>query len=140
MFNKSYRAPELYFLYKYYTDKVDMFAIGCIFAELFKLRECLRMDKESLFCEELLCLIGNFPEDYLDKFEDLDEIQRAYFTKVNQKHYRGCNITKYLNPKGEYKNDDIENATDLLKRLLNWDWEKRLSADECLLHPFLKDF
>ncbi len=139
VFHKSYRAPELYFLYKYYTDKVDIFAIGCIFAELFKLRECIRLDHESLFCEELLCLIGNFPQNYLENFEDLDENQKKYFEKVNQKHYRGCNFIKYLNPKGDYEEEDIEYAADLLRNLLNWDWEKRLSAEEALMHPFFKD-
>jgi hypothetical protein len=114
-----------------------MFAIGCIFAELFKLRECIRLDKESLFFEELLCFIGNFPVNYIDRFDELEENQKNYFYNLNKKHYRGCNILKYLNPKGEYNDEDIQNASDLLKGLLNWDWEKRLSAEECLYHPFL---
>ena len=116
-----------------------MFAIGCVFVELFKLRECIRLDHESLFFEELLCLIGNFPENYLERFVYLDESQRNYFEKVNKKHYRGCNIPKFLNSKGVYNDEDIEYAADLLRNLLNWDWEKRFSAEESLMHPFFKD-
>jgi serine/threonine protein kinase len=132
-----YRAPEMYFCYPYYDYKVDIFAIGCIFGELFKLRQIFLPQNEKYIIPEMLFLLGNFPENYLDRFNIHQNIKN-FFNKINMTKIRGCNFPVYLNTHSLYDKKDINLAVDLLKKMLSWEWEKRPSAKEALEHDFFK--
>ncbi len=115
-----------------------MFSIGCIFGELFKLRQIICPNDEEFQFLEMMLLLGNFPSNYLQSsyFPILEYVDDLL--SINAQPIRGCNFKKYLNALGHYDQDQIDLAADLLKKLLAWTPKERLSAAEALMHPFFK--
>jgi serine/threonine protein kinase len=63
------------------------------------------------------------PESYLDFFRKMQNIEPV-------------NIRKVLNEKEVYDSKTINDASDLIMKLLYWEPEKRLTAKEALRHRF----
>eukprot|EP00959_Pyramimonas_sp_CCMP1952_P266452 5570460-Pyramimonas_sp.AAC.1 len=55
MFQRWYRAPELLFGCKSYSTPADMWAVGCIFAELHLRRPYFAGKRTVLYCTVLHC-------------------------------------------------------------------------------------
>lgn len=125
-----YRAPELMLGLNQYSIGLDMWSVGCIFAELF-------------------IKIPLFPGD--SEFDQLMKIFRVLGTPNDNslpgcKHFPDFNpdfpmwapigIEKVIRDKVEVKidEDSMTEAIDLLKRMLVMDPCKRISAKESLCH------
>lgn len=117
-----YRAPELLFGSKHYTTAVDIWAVGCIFAELM-----LRVP----------FVAGNSDMD------QLTTIFRALGTP-SEKEWPGLtSLPDYVSfpfyPKQPLRQiftaADSE-TLDLLSKMLTFDPLKRITAIECLNHPY----
>ncbi|KAF3785345.1 Cyclin-dependent kinase G-2 [Nymphaea thermarum] len=133
-----YRAPELLLGSKLYSTAIDMWSLGCIMAEL--------LAKEPLFCGK-------------NEIDQLDKIFRILGTP-NEKIWPGyvklpgvkCNYVKQPYNKLREKFPKFTAATfsgkpalsdagfDLLNRLLTYDPEKRITADEALNHDWFREF
>ena len=131
---KSYRAPELW-LGLDYDRKIDTWSIGCILAELcvkkslFKVNENDMNDYRHLnkICEILgrpnfAELFPKLSEDTLKSLATLPTNEEGDFEEI---------FTNNLICKEG--GDDLKS---LLKGLLEFNPEKRLSAEEALNHPF----
>lgn len=124
-----YRAPEILLSLGRYGPELDIWSLGCIFAELI-LRNPLFPGKSALNQLAIINETIGSPTDH-----DLRNI-----TNVK--------IKKYLNslpqhPMVNWKellkgacNDEI----DLIKKMLTWDPSHRITAAEALKHPFFKQF
>jgi len=122
-----YRAPEILLGAKTYSTAVDMWSIGCIFAELL-LKEPLFQAKGEL---ELLSMIfrllgpptkGSWPDYFslpLSKNISLPSPQPHQF---RQKFH-------YMTAAG----------IDLLMSMLSYDPDQRITAEEALLHPYFTE-
>lgn len=121
-----YRAPEMLLGDTKYTHKVDMWAVGCIFAEL--------MTKKTLFPAlvddpktQLSTIVKVLGPPTLPQDTYLFSLPRAFFI-----------------PEGKSSEDifdkiaDTPEGVDLLKGLLKYNPETRFSAKEALAHEYFK--
>ena len=132
--SRYYRAPELILGKIDYNEKIDIFAAGCIIAELFTLTPLFPGKTEGLQIFEHMCLLGNPGKEYFSKF-GLPKNYVEYFDSVK---IRGIDkFDELLNEDGYYDKKETKNAADLILNMLKWDINKRYSAEQCLEHPFL---
>ncbi|KAM0675558.1 TFIIH complex serine/threonine-protein kinase subunit kin28 [Gurleya vavrai] len=120
-----YRAPELLFGCKLYTFAVDIWAVGCVFAELF-----LRTPY--------------FPAE--DDFKQLDCIFRALGTPTNSDwpgHKKLPNYVEYPNypkqPKEKLFSAVSSDALSFMENMLKYDPAKRLTTLNCIKHDYFKN-
>ena len=132
---RYYRAPELILGKCDYNEKVDIFAAGCIIAELFILRPLFPGKTDGFQILEQISILGNPGKEYFEKF-NLPRDIIEYYSKIKIEEYP--NFDNILNGKKFYSNEDIKEATDLIKNMIKWDYNKRYSAELCLNHSFLK--
>lgn len=116
-----YRAPELLLGAKYYGGGVDVWAVGCIFAEL------------MLRTPFLVCEGGELAQ--------LNTIYRALGTPTDWSEM--LDLPEYHTPTPGLASSlrnvfhaASEDALDLLQGMLTYNPRKRLTARECLLHPY----
>lgn len=125
-----YRAPELLLGNENYDDKIDIWSVGCVLAEMF-LRKPFLMGtdwKNQLFL--ILDLLGRPNPENIGFVENLKarEFLKNYDSKVVSTFDSQFN-------KLHLESDGL----DLLKKLLIFDPTKRFSVGEALSHPFLAD-
>ncbi|OCF42143.1 CMGC/CDK protein kinase [Kwoniella heveanensis CBS 569] len=122
-----YRSPELLLGAKEYTTAVDMWSVGCIFAEL--------MQGEALFpgrgeidqINKIFSLLGRPNDELWPGYSDLPLVQKInpigpMFSVLRQKF-------KHLSYEGH----------NLLSGLLAYDPERRTSAEEGGRHPYFTE-
>ena len=134
--SRYYRAPELLLGKCDYDDKIDIFAAGCIFAELFTLIPLFPGKTEGLQIFEHMCILGNPPKGYFEKFQ-LPESFLNYF--VNMDKIDKADIKNVINQNKFYNEDDVKEAGDLILKMIAWDSDERISAKNALKHPFFKN-
>ncbi|XP_074097980.1 cyclin-dependent kinase 9-like [Cotesia typhae] len=121
-----YRAPELLLGDENYGPPIDLWAIGCIMAEMWKRVPIMRGQSEQhqLFLITNLC--GSITPSV---WEDVKELRLFNTMQLPQRKKRKV--------KDELKNYiDNEYALDLIDNLLTIDPNKRLDADTSLNHDF----
>jgi serine/threonine protein kinase len=125
-----YRAPELLMGSDIYDVAVDMWSIGCIFAELVLRKPFLPGSDSETQLTKIVEITG--PPDTttlhslgVEKIEGLPEIQvdDNGDTKIFKNKFGGID----------------DSAKDLLKKMLCFDPNKRISVDEALNHEFLDE-
>ena len=126
-----YRAPELLLSSKHYTSAIDMWSVGCIFAELLGRRPLFAGD-DYLHQLQLICEVLGTPAD--EDMEFMRESSASRFLREQQPKER----TPWRKVKGLSTATDA--ALELLNELLMFDPNKRMSAGEALKHPYLKTY
>lgn len=126
-----YRAPEVMLLPKQYTSALDLWSAGCILFEIVG-RKVLFPGKNHVdMVRKIAEVLGNPPDS---EIEWLPKSTDAYrFLRQVCPQGKG-NTFENLYPSA--KPDCLALGQDLLK----WDPDKRLTATEALLHPYLKSF
>ena len=122
-----YRAPDILLGNENYERSVDMWSIGCIFAEMVNGSILFKGFSEKEQVRKIFEILGTPTEKtypmYMEYSGWKDENWEVYLPK---------NLKEILPTL-----DD--NGIDLLKKLLELDPEKRILATEALEHPFFKD-
>lgn len=132
--SRYYRAPELLLGMNTYSDKIDIFATGCIMAELFTLTPLFPGKSEGLQFFEHLCILGNPSPSYFDQFA-LPENFVSYLKNLDK--YIPTDLKKIINSSKFYSEKDISQATDLICKMICWEPKERISAHDALFHEFL---
>ncbi|CBK20736.2 uncharacterized protein [Blastocystis hominis] len=121
-----YRAPELLCENSTYGWEVDIWSVGCIFAELLGRKPLLPGRNQMNQLKLVIKLLG--PQ----RGDSLRCIQKQSARNVVEKlNYGPPTSFRELFPEAS------ENAIDLLSRMLVFDASKRISVDDALCHPFL---
>lgn len=121
-----YRAPELVLGDKYYTTAVDIWGIGCVFAEFFEKKPILQGKTDVDQGHVIFKLLGTPTEE---EWSLASKLPGAELTKTNYKETISTRFGKYLTEKG----------LDFMKSLLKLDPYKRLTAMSAVKHDFFKE-
>ncbi|KAJ9530012.1 hypothetical protein QJQ45_023291 [Haematococcus lacustris] len=120
-----YRAPEVLLGTTHYSTPVDMWSVGCIFAELVRKQPLFPGDCELQQLLHIFKLLGTPSEDNwpgVTKLRDWHEWPQWHPQDLSR-------IFPTLEAEG----------VDLLRRMLDYDPAKRISAKEALKHPYFVD-
>jgi len=158
-----YRAPELLLGSRHYTTAIDTWAVGCIFAELLSLRpifkgeEAKQDSKKSVpFQRNQMCKIAEVlgvpkKEQWplltaMSEYPQLSTLQAAspgvlrptgldkwWDTVIKNGNYKSSSTT--VSSTGPPPHRD---GLALMKSLLEYDPQKRLSAEQALEHPYFQ--
>jgi len=155
-----YRAPELLLGSRHYTPAVDMWAVGCIFAELLSLRPLFKGEEAKMDSKKtvpfqrnqmqkiveimgmpskdrwpLLTVMPEYPQlssmmagnaARFPRPQGGDGLERWYHQTLNNNQYPG----------GSGPETPGLDGLTLLKQLLEYDPQKRLTAEKALEHPY----
>ncbi|CAN8062230.1 unnamed protein product [Agarophyton chilense] len=123
-----YRAPELV-LTSEYTNAVDLWALGCIMGDLLG-RKVLFPGKDFKNQVEIICGILGKP------------------TEEDTKHVTSSRARKFLSKLPDTEGVDFSalfpnanpDAIDLMEKLLKFNPDKRMTAEQALEHPYVREF
>lgn len=121
-----YRAPEVLLGQKQYSLGVDIWAVGCIFAELIEKRPLFNGDSEIDQIFKIFQFHGTPTQNEWANIHKLPDFKPT-FPKF-----------KGVNPETHFKNFDRV-GLDLAMRLLALDPARRISMKEALKHPYFND-
>uniref|UniRef100_UPI003AAF943D dual specificity tyrosine-phosphorylation-regulated kinase 4-like n=1 Tax=Centroberyx gerrardi TaxID=166262 RepID=UPI003AAF943D len=124
-----YMSPEV-LLGKDYSAAVDMWSLGCILAELHMgSRLFPGTDRENqLYC--IMEVLGIPPKEFLRTAPKMD---RFFDSKgMPRNHVNSFSLAELLNTK------DV-NFLDFIQRCLKYDPEKRMTPEEAMQHPWIKE-
>ncbi|XP_058284814.1 cyclin-dependent kinase 3 isoform X3 [Hylobates moloch] len=118
-----YRAPEILLGSKFYTTAVDIWSIGCIFAEMVTRKALFPGDSEIDQLFRIFRMLGTPSEDTWPGVTQLPDYKGS-FPKWTRKGLE--EIVPNLEPEGR----------DLLMQLLQYDPCQRITAKTALAHPY----
>jgi len=134
-----YRAPEIILSREKYTPAIDMWAVGCILAELIN-RKPLFPGRDSFHQISLIVSILGTPkppdEDNLPKAQ---RNRRKNRKKRKNRGFLRSLPNKTVVPLIKVIPKATTRACDLLAKLLTFDPDSRLSAEEALKHPYFSE-
>jgi serine/threonine protein kinase len=122
-----YRAPECVLKSKNYDEKIDIWALGCIMAELYNLKPLFPGQSAFDQINKIVYVLGT------PSYEDWPEGYRLM---------QDLNMKFPENVKKNFRNNFYEicdEAVDFLEFIFQYNPMKRPSAKELLNHPYLKN-
>lgn len=150
-----YRAPELLLGSRHYTPAIDLWAVGCIFAELLSLRPIFKGEEAKQDTKKAVPFqrnqMGKIAEilgmPTKDNFKLLGSMPE--YTNLSTVPLHNGNATKPQSLAGWYKRivegnnysatnggPPPDSALEILKTLLTYDPERRVTAEQALRHPY----
>lgn len=139
---RQYRCPEVILGSKYSTS-ADLWSFACICFELvtgdvlFDPHSCDNYDRDEDHLALMMELLGTMPRkialggrysrEFFNRHGDLRHIRRLRFWPLD----------KVLVEKYEFSEQDAKDMADFLIPILDFDPEKRPTAAQCLLHPWI---
>ena len=124
-----YRAPEIMLSFKEYTKAIDLWSVGCIFAEMLTGRPLF---PGRDYHHQLSLILGVLGTPSLDDFYSITSSRsRDYIRSLPY-----CDRANFaeLFPRAEPL------ALDLLEKLLAFSPKKRITVEEALAHPYLEPY
>ncbi|BAT74052.1 hypothetical protein LR48_Vigan464s001600 [Vigna angularis] len=121
-----YRAPEILLGSPRYSTPVDIWSVGCIFAEMVNQRPLFPGDSEIDELFKIFRILGTPNEDTWPGVTSLPDFKSA-FPKWQPKDLK--TVVPNLDPAG----------LDLLSRMLHLDPSKRITGRSALEHEYFKD-
>lgn len=118
-----YRAPEVLLRSTSYNSPIDVFALGCIMAELYTLRPLFPGQSENDQLQKLCQILGTPRES-----EWPEGFKLAKSLGFTWPQYPPVTIKSII----QHASDD---ACNLMQQMLHWDPSKRLTVTQCLQHP-----
>lgn len=120
-----YRAPEILLKSTNYNSPVDIYALGCIIAELYQLNPLFSGNSEFDQMHKICSILGTPSQNSWSEGHRL-ALQMGY----NFPHYQSISLNNVLT-------NASPEAVHLIGQMLNFDPAKRPTAMQILQHPFL---
>ncbi|KAF6037916.1 Cdk8 [Bugula neritina] len=139
-----YRAPELLLGARHYTKAIDIWAIGCIFAELLTSEPIFHCRQEDIKAsspyhhdqlDRIFSVMGYPQERDWEDIKKMPEYNSLTRDFVNT-NYKGFSLAKYME-KHKIKQDS--KAFQLLQRLLIMDPNKRMTSSRAMDDPYFQE-
>jgi len=118
-----YRAPEILLGGKLYATPVDMWSVGCIFAEMVTKNPLFPGDSEIDQLYRIFRVLGTPNEEVWPGVVDLPNYKTTF------PHWRSTDIARSVPGLDA-------NGCDLLSKMLAYDPAKRISAQAAMKHPY----
>ncbi|KAL3482242.1 kinase-like domain-containing protein [Aspergillus californicus] len=156
-----YRAPELLMGSRHYTPAVDLWAVGCIFAELLSLRPLFKGEEAKMDSKKTVPFQRNQMMKIIDimglptkenwpgivSMPEYTQLQALTMPRGSSHFSRTSNLESWykncLKNGGYFPKSNIgtpgSDGFDLLSRLLDYDPTRRITASEALEHPYFKN-
>jgi len=127
-----YRAPEVMMAVKQYDKSIDVWAIGCVLAELMSKSNprTLFPAKNHLEILQMMVELLGTPTD-----NDLSYVKNSQARTFIRNQYKATRI----NWAEKFPSCCPESA-DLLDKIMTFNPNERITVDQSLSHPFLKSF
>ncbi|KAF2208493.1 hypothetical protein CERZMDRAFT_118738 [Cercospora zeae-maydis SCOH1-5] len=121
-----YRPPELLLTLKGYTPAIDMWGVGCVFAEMFERKPILEGRSDIDQCVKIFKLLGSPTQESMPGWSELPgcEGKNTWDKQQGDIDHRFGR----LGPEGLH----------LLKSMLCLDWRRRINAIDALQHKYFK--
>ncbi|KAL1491779.1 hypothetical protein ABEB36_012325 [Hypothenemus hampei] len=139
-----YRAPELLLGARHYTKAIDIWAIGCIFAELLTSEPIFHCRQEDIktsnpYHHDQLDRIFNvmgFPHE--KDWEDIKKMPEhpTLLKDFKKSNYVNCSLVKYME---RHKIKPDTKSFQLLQKLLLMDPNKRITSDQAMQDPYFSE-
>jgi mitogen-activated protein kinase 1/3 len=120
-----YRSPELLFMWDTATKAMDVWSIGCIFAELLNRKVLFPGENYLNQIEKIVEIMGT---------PDPDDVRGCQKAKTYIKNFQSRNRADF----GRIFPNASRAAIDLLLKMLHYNPEKRITVEEALKHPYLQ--
>ncbi|KAJ1795995.1 Cyclin-dependent kinase catalytic subunit [Coemansia sp. RSA 2399] len=121
-----YRAPEILMGSRHYSIGMDMWSVGCIFAEMVKRKPLFPGDSEIDEIFKIFRILGTPTEEIWPDLTSLPDYKPSF------PKWQAKNLASFL------PGLDAD-GIDLLKRMLIYDPAHRISAKQALAHPYFND-
>ncbi|XP_052718148.1 cyclin-dependent kinase 2-like [Crassostrea angulata] len=118
-----YRAPEILLGSRFYSTPVDLWSLGCIFAEMMTRRALFQGDSEIDQLFRIFRTLGTPDESVWPGVSQLPDYKSS-FPKWPQQSI--CSIVPHLTGDG----------LDLMAKMLKYEPSQRISAKKSLTHPY----
>ncbi|XP_068678002.1 uncharacterized protein [Montipora foliosa] len=126
-----YRAPELMLSLNEYSEAIDMWSVGCIFAEMLGRKHLFPGTNYLNQLQLILSVVGTPSEEFIQRMGA--ERVKTYLRRLPKKE--PVPLDK-LYPKDNLHPD----ALDLLGRMLKMDPRERISVGDALAHKYLEKY
>eukprot|EP00088_Acartia_fossae_P035761 TRINITY_DN3688_c0_g1_i10.p1 TRINITY_DN3688_c0_g1~~TRINITY_DN3688_c0_g1_i10.p1 ORF type:complete len:325 (-),score=39.79 TRINITY_DN3688_c0_g1_i10:466-1440(-) len=123
-----YRPPEILLGSQHYSTPVDIWSLGCIFYEMLMKSPLYAGDSEIDQLFRIFRSLGTPTEESWPGVFMLPEYKSVFPNWQGKDPYKILDADKYSH-----------DARDILAKMLVYAPEERISAKECLMHPYLKD-
>ena len=134
--SRYYRAPELILACSDYSHKIDIWAIGCIFAEFMTLRPLFPGKTEGSQFLEQCAILGRPNKQTLQNISpQLTQNTIEMVHKIDD--MPKLDLSKVL-PFKDYSGEDIDMAADLIGKMLKWVPSQRIDCENALNHKFFQ--
>ncbi|XP_030534633.1 putative dual specificity tyrosine-phosphorylation-regulated kinase 3 homolog isoform X3 [Rhodamnia argentea] len=136
--SRSYRAPEV-ILGLPYDQKIDIWSLGCILAELCSGEVLFPNDGIVMILARMIGMLGPIDQEMLEQGQETPK----YFTEEYDLYYinEETNQLEYIIPEESSLEGHVQVSDtgflDFLRNLLEIDPNRRPSASEALEHPWL---
>lgn len=124
-----YRAPECLMTDGYYNEKMDIWGFGCVLFELITKKPLFPGKDELDQIHRINNILGTPKPEVLERFRS-----QATHMEINFQAKHGTGFEKYL-PSG-----CPQDLKDLLKKLLAYDHNERITAENAIKHDYFAEF
>jgi cyclin-dependent kinase 2 len=121
-----YRAPEILMGVKQYSTPIDIWSVGCIFAELVNKRPLFTGDSEIDQLFKIFRVLGTPTEETVPGISSYPDYKPTY------PNWTGSGLVCLLPTLDDQ-------GRDLISRMICYDPRKRISAREAMEHPYFDE-
>jgi cell division cycle 2-like protein len=128
-----YRAPELLLCAKEYSTPIDMWSVGCIFAELMQMNALFPGKSEIDQLNRIFKDLGTPNEKIWPEYKTLPVVQSLLTQNSSFTEYPVSNLRR------KFFTKTTEIGISLLQGMLTYDPKQRLTADAALKHAYFNE-